>query len=126
MPIDLKELGQRLRKLRESRGHTQEEIADVLGIPRSSVVQMESGNRSVDSMELMKLASELGFDPKDLFAEEFSEQRDSVTALFRAEPRIATDKKLSQAISRWSALCRQFTDLERLVGADRGFVSPVR
>jgi Zn-dependent peptidase ImmA (M78 family)/transcriptional regulator with XRE-family HTH domain len=126
MAIDLKELGQRLRKLRESRGYTQEEIAAVLGIPRSSVVQMESGNRSVDSIELMKLAGKLGFDPKDLFAEDFSEQRDSVTALFRAEPGVATDKKLSQAISKWSGLCRQFTDLERLVGADRSFVSPVR
>jgi Zn-dependent peptidase ImmA (M78 family)/transcriptional regulator with XRE-family HTH domain len=126
MPIDAKELGQRIRRLRETRGYTQEEIAGVLGIPRSSVVQMESGNRSVDSMELMKLASELGFDPKDLFSEEFSEQRDSVTALFRAEPGIATDKKLSLAISKWSALCRQFTNLEKLVGADRSIVSPVR
>ena len=126
MPIDLKELGSRLRRIRESRSYTQEEIAALLGIPRSSIVQIESGNRSVDSLELMKLSEELGFEPKDLFAEEFSEQKDSVTALFRAEPKVATDKKLSQAISRWSGLCRQFTHLEKLVGADRGLVPPVR
>jgi Zn-dependent peptidase ImmA (M78 family)/transcriptional regulator with XRE-family HTH domain len=126
MSIELKQLGERLRRLRENRGATQKEIANILGIPRSSVAQLESGNRSLDSIELMKLSSELGFDPKDLFAQEFSEQRDSVTTLFRAEPGIAADKKVSRAISKWAALCRQFTDLERLVGADRSFVLPVR
>lgn len=64
MPIDLTELGSRLRRIRESRSYTQEEIAELLGIPRSSVVQIESGNRSVDSLELMKLSEELGFEPK--------------------------------------------------------------
>lgn len=126
MAIDLKELGSRLRRVRESRGYTQEEVAELLGIPRSSVVQIESGNRSVDSLELMKLSEAFGFEPKDLFADEFSEQRDSVTALFRAEPQAATDKKLIQAISKWSGLCRQFTSLEKLIGADRGLVPPVR
>jgi Zn-dependent peptidase ImmA (M78 family)/transcriptional regulator with XRE-family HTH domain len=126
MAIDLKELGSRLRRIRESRGYTQQDVAEVLRIPRSSVVQIESGNRSVDSLELMELSEELSFDPRDLFADEFSEQKDSVTALFRAEPRAATDKKLSQAISKWSELCRQFTNLEKLVGADRGLVPPVR
>jgi Zn-dependent peptidase ImmA (M78 family)/transcriptional regulator with XRE-family HTH domain len=126
MAIDLKELGSRLRRIRETRGYTQEDVAGMLEIPRSSVVQIESGNRSVDSLELMKLSEELSLDPRDLFADEFSEQKDSVTALFRAEPRAATDKKLSRAISKWSGLCRQFTNLEKLVGADRGLVPPVR
>lgn len=126
MPIDQKELGQRIKKLRESRGYTQEDIAELLGIPRSGVVQLELGNRSLDSLELMKLSKELGFDPSDLFAPEFSELQDSVTVLFRAEPSVATDKKLRHAISQWSALCRQFTFLEKLVGADRGVAGPVR
>ncbi|MBZ5553800.1 MAG: XRE family transcriptional regulator [Acidobacteriia bacterium] len=126
MSIDLKDIGLRLRRIRESRGYTQEEIAGVLDIPRPSVVQIEAGKRSLDSIELMKLSAELGFDPKDLFAAKTSEQLDSVTALFRADPDLATDKKLTHTISKWSALCRQFTTLERLVGVDRSYVSPVR
>src|SRR5437870_10169047 len=35
-------------------------------------------------------------------------------SLFRAEPRAAADKNLSQAISKWLGLCRQFTHLEKL------------
>ena len=126
MAIDLKELGVETSKRSGEPKLYPGRVAELLGIPRSSVVQIESGNRSVDSLELMKLSEELGFEAKDLFAEEFTEQKDSVTALFRAEPQVATDKKLSQAISRWSALCRQFTHLEKLVGADRGLVPPVR
>lgn len=126
MAIDQKELGERLKKLRERRGHTQEEIGETLGIPRSSVVQLEAGKRSLDSLELIKLSKELGFNPNDLFASEFDELQDSVTVLFRAEPKVANDKKLRETISQWSALCRQFTFLERLVGADRGLVGPVR
>jgi Zn-dependent peptidase ImmA (M78 family)/transcriptional regulator with XRE-family HTH domain len=126
MVIDQKQLGERLKKLRERRGHTQEEIAEALGIPRSSVVQLESGKRSLDSLELITLSRELGFDPTDLFGTEFNELQDSVTVLFRAEPKVASDKKLRKTISQWATLCRQFTFLEKLVGADRCFVGPVR
>ena len=82
MNIDRQELGRRLRCVRESRRFTQEDIAGVLGISRSAVVQMEAGNRSIDSIELMKLSKELGFDPADLFSEEFHEERSPVFALF--------------------------------------------
>src|SRR5437660_12697400 len=126
MAIDRKELGSRLRRIRESRAYTQEDVAELLGIPRSSVVQIESGNRSVDSLEFMKLSEELRFDPRGLFAEEFSEQNVSVTALFRAEPRAAADKNLSHAISKMLGLCRLFKYLVRLVGYVCDILSPLR
>lgn len=124
MPLDANELGRRIRRIRENRGLTQQDLADMLGIPRPAVAQLEAGNRSLDSVELMKLSKELGFDPKDLFAEVFNEAQDSVTVLFRSDPEIATNHQLNQAIAHWSELCHQFTELEKLVGADRKFVSP--
>lgn len=125
MNIDRQELGRRLRCVRESRRYTQEDIAGVLGISRSAVVQMEAGNRSIDSIELMKLSKELGFDPTDLFSGEFHEERSPVFALFRKDSELANDKELSHAVSQWSGLCRQFTTLEKLTGADRSFIAPV-
>lgn len=50
------ELGGRLREARAYRGFSQEEVAGYLGVSRSSVSQMESGNRSVNSLELRALA----------------------------------------------------------------------
>jgi|SRR6266851_589583 len=126
MPIAKQELGNRLRQLRENRGYTQEDVAEVLGISRSAVVQLEAGNRNLNSVELMTLANEFGFDPKQLFEEKFDAVQDSVTALFRSDAELATDKELTRAVSQWSILCRQFTNLEKLVGADRKNVSPAQ
>jgi Zn-dependent peptidase ImmA (M78 family)/transcriptional regulator with XRE-family HTH domain len=125
MNIDRQELGRRLRCLREGRRYTQEDVAGVLDISRSAVVQMEAGNRSIDSIELMKLSRELGFEPADLFAEEFHEERNPVLALFRKDSALANDKDLTYAVSQWSGLCRQFTTLEKVTGADRNFIGPV-
>ena len=124
MSLDATELGRRIRKIRENRGFTQQDLADLLAIPRPAMVQIEAGNRSLSSVELMKLSKELGFDPKDLFAEVFDEDQDSVTVLFRSDSEMATNHQLNQAVSHWSVLCRQFTELEKLVGADRKFISP--
>jgi Zn-dependent peptidase ImmA (M78 family)/DNA-binding XRE family transcriptional regulator len=126
MPITKQELGNRLRQLRESRGFTQEDVAEILGISRSAVVQLEAGNRNLDSVELMRLAQEFGFDPKQLFEESFDAVQDSVTALFRSDAQLATNKELTRAVSEWSNLCRQFTSLERLVGSDRKTVTPAQ
>jgi len=126
MPITKQELGNRLRQLRETRGYTQEDIAEILGISRTAVVQLEAGNRNLDSVELMTLANDFGFDPKKLFEENFDAVQDSVTALFRSDAQLATSKELTRAVSQWSNLCRQFTILEKLVGSDRKSVSPAQ
>ena len=126
MPISKEELGSRLRQLRETRGYTQEDLAQVLGIPRSAVVHLEAGTRALDSVELMTLSNELGFDPRQLFAENFDAVQDSVTALFRSDAQIATNRELTHAVSQWSNLCRQFTVLEKLVGSDRKTVNPAQ
>lgn len=50
------ELGQRLRRSRESAGFSQKEAATELGLPRPAVSQIEAGKRGVDSLELVRLA----------------------------------------------------------------------
>jgi transcriptional regulator with XRE-family HTH domain len=54
---DRKTLGDRLRDAREYLGFSQEEIATYLGVPRSALSLIESGQRKVDVLELKKLAS---------------------------------------------------------------------
>lgn len=50
-------LGRRLREAREVLGLKQEDVSAVLGIPRTSVVSMESGKRNVTATELIKLST---------------------------------------------------------------------
>lgn len=52
-----KQLGRRIYSLREGLEMSQEALADYLGITRQAVGQIEKGERKVDSLELMKLAS---------------------------------------------------------------------
>ncbi|MGD9897227.1 MAG: helix-turn-helix domain-containing protein [Candidatus Methylacidiphilaceae bacterium] len=50
------ELGQRLRRSRESAGLSQSQAAKELGLPRPAVSQIEAGKRGVESLELVRLA----------------------------------------------------------------------
>jgi transcriptional regulator with XRE-family HTH domain len=49
-------LGERLKKLREYLGMSQQHVAECTGIPRSAVSDIERGQRKVDAVELTKLA----------------------------------------------------------------------
>lgn len=51
------DMGNRLKIAREYMGLSQEDVGQVLGIARTAVVKMESGQRKVDALELSALAT---------------------------------------------------------------------
>lgn len=53
---DRRTLGERLREAREYLGFSQEEVATFLGVSRSALSLIETGQRKVDALELKKLA----------------------------------------------------------------------
>jgi transcriptional regulator with XRE-family HTH domain len=53
---DRQALGERLKEAREYMGLKQEDVAKVLGIPRSALSNIEAGVRKVDAIELARLA----------------------------------------------------------------------
>jgi len=55
------EVGRKIRKIRKQKGFSQDDIAPILGIPRSSIVQMEKGKRNLSLIEAKKLSEALGF-----------------------------------------------------------------
>jgi transcriptional regulator with XRE-family HTH domain len=59
-PLTRQELGQRIALLRKQKGLSQEELAQRLDIPRSSLTQIELGNRGIDVQELQQLSELLG------------------------------------------------------------------
>ena len=50
------QLGNTIKELRERNQKSQEDVAQYLAIPRSSLSQIESGNRDLSSLELAKLS----------------------------------------------------------------------
>jgi Zn-dependent peptidase ImmA (M78 family)/DNA-binding XRE family transcriptional regulator len=120
MPMDREELGRRLKKAREAVGLTQDDVALQLGISRGAVAQFEGGVKAPNSLHLVRLAEIYRRDVAELLAEEFDEgRRDPLTALFRADPGLASDRDRASAVAECAKLCREYTNLETLLGIDQ-------
>ncbi len=118
MPPDRRELGRRLRVAREACRMNQKAVAQRLGVSRSTVAQMELGNRAVTSLELDRLATLYGRDIRDFLADDFPEE-DALVALFRAHPDVPAREDFVEGLCSCVALGRQVTNLEHLLGIDR-------
>ena len=57
----------KLRKLRESRGYTQQSFADRIGISRSHYSQIETGEKGLSYKLSVKIKHELDYYGEDLF-----------------------------------------------------------
>ena len=51
------ELGRQVASARKDRGLSQAELAAELGVDRTAITKMESGERKIDTFELARLAS---------------------------------------------------------------------
>lgn len=116
MAITAEEIGQRLRFAREGRQMTQESAAAALGLQRSAISLMESGQRQVSTLELTRLA-ELYERAIEWFVNPRipMQQEDPVVTLFRAEPGLQSEVVQAHA-SRCLLLLREGASLRRLVG----------
>lgn len=73
-----KTIGNRIRKIRKTKGITQEEISDLLGISQSTYQRIESGETYSWATHLEKLSKILEFKPEDFFSDkpiEYYEKR---------------------------------------------------
>lgn len=59
-------LARNIRTKREELGRTQEEITELAGLSRTSLVNIESGLQGVTLSNLYALAEALGIDPREL------------------------------------------------------------
>jgi len=120
MPISKEELGRRLKLAREAVGLTQEDAATQIGFSRPALAQFEAGIKAPSSLHLARLAEIYRRDIGELLADEFDEsKRDALAALFRADPQLAGDRDRAKAVAECAKLCREYTNLESLLGIDQ-------
>lgn len=60
-------LGQRIRKIREEHGASQEGLAAAVGITRSYYGEIERGQRNVSALYMMRIAATLKVEVGELF-----------------------------------------------------------
>jgi len=70
--LSQKIIGQRISELRKSKGLSQEDLAKSVKISRSSLAQIELGNRGINVIELQQLSLVLNFSLDDILSNNFS------------------------------------------------------
>lgn len=115
MNIDQMTLGSRLKEARIAASFTQEQVAKALDLPRTAIVQAESGNRAVSTLELAKLAQLYGRPIASFFAEASAIEEDVLVALFRAAQVEGQDMPWQSEVSRYLGICRAGVELEHLL-----------
>lgn len=116
MAITREELGRRIGALRQRRGWSQMQLADALDLAQSAVSRVESGERSVDSIELARIAEVLRVSVLDLLADQ--ETSDELGIAARVEEQHAP-AALDVALARVRELLR-FDRLLDELGAPGG------
>jgi transcriptional regulator with XRE-family HTH domain len=71
-----KQIGQRIAELRKQKGLSQEDLSKRVKISRSSLAQLELGNRMIELMELQRFSVVLGFSLDDFVSNDFSVESD--------------------------------------------------
>ncbi|MBD5153247.1 MAG: helix-turn-helix transcriptional regulator [Oscillibacter sp.] len=58
--------GERVKQYREAKGYTQEELAELVGVAKTTITGYERGNRAPDVAKIKKIAAALGVTGDDL------------------------------------------------------------
>ena len=114
--IDATQLGNRLRMARERRGLSQQAVATALDLPRTAVTNIESGSRTVSTLELTRLAELYGYSAAVfLGANEEPGAEDLAVVLHRALPEMEHAPAVERAVQRVLDLYCEGAVLRRLL-----------
>lgn len=117
MTIDQATLGRRLKDAREAAHRTQEEVASALSVPRTAIAQIEAGNRSVSSLELLKLAKLYYREFSQFLSEEASGAEDDPSVvLHRIAPGLEENPEIERQVRQCLEICKEGSVLESLLG----------
>ena len=97
-----RKMGFKLREAREYLELTQQEVAQVLGLPRSAISLIESGERRLETLELKQLAELYGRPISDFTEERTLEPDPEIRMLMRkAEAMSDQDRKEIVRFADW-------------------------
>ena len=124
MSLTQEALGQRLQDARKSVARTQQDVAAHLGLSRESLAQIESGARSVNSLEIVLLAKLYGRSLSSILLEGENTEEEPLTALFRMQETLSNSPGLRDRLVWFSNVFQEARTIERLIGDDPRHLPP--
>ena len=116
--ISSQQLGERLADARRRAKLTQAEVADRLGVARTTIVAIEKGERRPSNAELVRLGELLNSSIHDLLRETFL--RAEISPRFRVRSGAGKDPgPVAEAVERLRGLGARYAELEQLHGLPR-------
>jgi Zn-dependent peptidase ImmA (M78 family)/transcriptional regulator with XRE-family HTH domain len=109
-------VGIRLRAARERSGLSQQEVADHLGLQRTAVTLIESGQRQVSTTELAQLAALYRRSIAELLEQSDRFDEDYAVVLYRRAPELQNNPQVKIDVETCLSLCRLGIELERMLG----------
>lgn len=107
----------RLKEARTNCGVSQETASQALGVPRTAIVHIEAGNRSISTVELVLLAKLYSRPIAEFFREpEMAQEDNALLAINRVAPEYRDDAQVKEAITRCIAICHEGVTLEGMLG----------
>jgi Zn-dependent peptidase ImmA (M78 family)/transcriptional regulator with XRE-family HTH domain len=116
--IDAAKIGIRLRDAREQRGLSQQDVADAVKLPRTAVTNIETGSRSLSTLELTKLAALYRVPVARIIEEDDVAADDLSVILPRALQDATNDPNYERAIDHAVDLCREGAALRHMLDQD--------
>lgn len=109
--MDLKILGNNIRRIRQMRGLTQENVANDLGCSLNTYTKIERGETNVPFMRLVQIATYLNTSVTAFVQEK---EETSITELAESIDKIqATMETLQQTLAESLAVCKQTTSTKK-------------
>lgn len=115
--LDPRELGRRLQEARKARGQTQQQVAEHLGMARTTITAIEKGERRILPSELVQLAALYGRSVGELLRQSVPTAPFTVQLRAVLAPRMDVEGEVASDIVELERLCSDYLELERICGA---------
>lgn len=102
-----------IKAIRKKLGYTQEIVADVLGIARSTYTEYETKEINIPFDTLEKLSNFFGVELASFFAENENQLNDSLVCAFRMEDASIDDLK---RIAHFKSIVKNYIKMKRIEG----------
>ena len=105
-------IGKNIKDFRERMGLTQESLGQFLGVAREQISYYESGNRSVPSTLMTKLADLFCVNEYDFYEEDLQTQRLNLAFAFRAN---CVNQEDLESIAQFKKIVRNYLNMQKVI-----------